>query len=159
MKEPQFKLPKEFNPRLAENFVKVSEGLRLTAYRCAAGRNTIGYGHTKGVKAGQVIDEIQAQEFLDADLKEAQKVLSRWVNKCTEGQFIALMSFVFNFGEVKFATSTLLKKHNEEDYKGAGEEFERWVYAKNAVNGKKVVLPGLVTRRREEKKQYLRDFV
>ena len=92
-------------------------------------------------------------------MKEAQKVLSRWVNKCTEGQFIALMSFVFNFGEVKFATSTLLKKHNEEDYKGAGEEFERWVYAKNAVNGKKVVLPGLVTRRREEKKQYLRDFV
>lgn len=45
-----FRLPSEFNPDTAKNFIKVAEGLRLQAYQCTAGRWTIGYGHARGVK-------------------------------------------------------------------------------------------------------------
>ena len=37
------------------NKMMVFEGLRLTAYRDAAGVLTIGYGHTKGVREGDRI--------------------------------------------------------------------------------------------------------
>ena len=43
-----------------KNKIKKFEGLRLKAYVCAAGVCTIGYGHTIGVKPGDVITEAQA---------------------------------------------------------------------------------------------------
>lgn len=46
-----FRLPSEFSPDTAKNFIKVAEGLRLQAYQCTAGHWTIGYGHTRGVNA------------------------------------------------------------------------------------------------------------
>ena len=39
------------------DLIKRFEGCRLTAYRCAAGVPTIGYGHTEGVKMGQRITQ------------------------------------------------------------------------------------------------------
>lgn len=38
------------------------EGCRLTAYQCAAGVWTIGYGHTAGVTQGMTITQAQAEE-------------------------------------------------------------------------------------------------
>ena len=43
----------------AEEVLKEHEGLRLKAYRCPGGVLTIGYGHTKNVKPGDVIDKEQ----------------------------------------------------------------------------------------------------
>ena len=43
--------------------IKKYEGCRLTAYVCPAGKLTIGYGHTKGVKKGQKITQAQAEEL------------------------------------------------------------------------------------------------
>ena len=37
--------------------LKLMEGLRLTAYKDAAGVWTIGYGHTQGVRKGDKITE------------------------------------------------------------------------------------------------------
>ena len=37
--------------------IKEFEGCSLTAYKCPAGKLTIGYGHTKGVKNGQKITQ------------------------------------------------------------------------------------------------------
>lgn len=37
--------------------IKEFEGCSLTAYKCPAGKMTIGYGHTKGVKNGQKITQ------------------------------------------------------------------------------------------------------
>lgn len=36
----------QWNPLIAEDFVKKWEGLRLKAYSCPGGTLTIGYGHT-----------------------------------------------------------------------------------------------------------------
>ena len=51
-----------------KNKIKQFEGLRLKAYVCAAGVCTIGYGHTTGVKPGDVITEARASERDDKDV-------------------------------------------------------------------------------------------
>ena len=154
-----FRLPCEFSPDVAKAFIKVAEGLRLGAYCCSAGVWTIGYGHTGGVKNGDRITEEEAEHLLEKDLKNCHRALVKWVKQCTEGQYIALMSFIFNFGETRFACSTLLTLHNQEKYKEAAEQFERWIYSKDPKTGKKGPDSRLIPRRREEKKQYLRGLV
>jgi len=58
--------------------LKRDEGLRLKAYKCSAGVWTNGYGHTAGVKPGDVITQEQADKWLDEDMelaiKDARKV-------------------------------------------------------------------------------------
>ena len=51
-------------------FIKKEEGLVLNAYQCEAGVWTIGYGHTAGVKKGQIITTEKADELLRKDLKD-----------------------------------------------------------------------------------------
>lgn len=130
--------------------IKRHEGLRLKAYRCPAGVWTIGHGHTKGVKRGMQIAEVHADQFLREDVIIAERAVNQLVSvPLSQGQFDALVSFVFNLGANAFSRSTLLKKLNEGDCYLAAEEFERWVYA----SGRK--LAGLVARREDEKELFL----
>lgn len=132
------------------NLIKRFEGLRLEAYRDSVGIPTIGYGHTHGVKMGDVITGAQADAFLRDDLQVAELTINTNVKvKLTQGQFDALASFVFNLGSGNFVKSTLLKKLNTGDYAGAADEFGKWVNA----GGKK--LPGLVKRRAAEREVFL----
>lgn len=132
------------------NLIKRFEGLRLEAYRDSVGIPTIGYGHTHGVKMGDVITGAQADDFLREDLKVAELTINTNAKvKLTQGQFDALASFVFNLGSGNFVKSTLLKKLNTGDYAGAADEFGKWVNA----GGKK--LPGLVKRRAAEREVFL----
>lgn len=129
--------------------IKKHEGLSLTAYLCPAKVLTIGYGHTGGVKSGDVITEAQAEEFLRADLNNAEQAIIRERLNINQNQFDALVSFVFNVGIGSFQKSTLLKviKTNSMDAR-IRMEFSRWVYAKQKV------LAGLVLRRKEEADLY-----
>lgn len=132
------------------DLIKSFEGLKLKAYRDPVGIWTIGYGHTRNVKAGQVISPSQAVELLKEDLKDAEADVDRLVKvQINPSQRAALVSFVFNLGGTNFAKSTLLRKLNAGDYAGAAEEFGRWVNA----GGQR--LPGLVRRREAEKKLFL----
>lgn len=136
--------------------IKESEGLRLQAYLPTPDDVwTIGYGHTAGVKKGQTITLAEAHAFLLQDVEDSERVIAKHVKvPLTRNQFDALVSFIHNFGETKFKTSTLLKKLNAKDYAGAANEFDRWVY--QVANGKKTKLPGLVTRRAKEKELFLK---
>jgi len=126
--------------------VKEFEGLRLKAYRCPAGVLTIGYGHTGGVREGQVITEAEAEELLKKDLLIFERGVKNYVKvPLTDNQFSALVSFAYNVGLGAFGKSTLLRKINSRDYNGAAAEFARW----NRGGGK--ILPGLVRRREAEK--------
>ena len=51
--------------------LKRDEGLRLKTYIDTVGVRTIGYGHTKNVKAKQKITQEQAEELLDKDIAVA----------------------------------------------------------------------------------------
>lgn len=133
------------------NLIKKFEGCHLKAYKCPAGVLTIGYGHTgRDVKEGLVITQKQAEHYLQNDVIIHSENVSRLVKKpLTQNQFDALVSFEYNVGYGNFASSTMLKLLNKSEYKGAAEQFDRWVYAK----GKK--LNGLVKRRKAEKELFL----
>lgn len=136
---------------LAADFIEQWEGFRETAYLCPAGVLTIGFGHTgSDVKKGQVVTYKEAYNMLLEDLKRYASGLAAWVNvKVTEGQYIALLSLAFNVGVGAVAKSTLLRLLNAGDIEAAGDEFLKWTYAAGRE------LPGLVRRRREERKLFL----
>ncbi|MEX0446033.1 lysozyme [Xenorhabdus sp. SGI246] len=142
--------------KISENglrFIQQWEGLKLKAYPDPATGGfpwTMGYGHTKGVKPGQEITEQQAEAFLHDDLEPIYITIESSVKvSLTQGQFDALCSFTFNCGVGNFVRSTLLKKLNASDYKGAADEFLRW----NKAAGK--VLRGLNNRRASERQMFL----
>ena len=134
----------------AKRIIKEFEGLRLQSYKCPAGVWTIGYGHTKGIKPNMTITESDAERLLDIDIVEVARTIRKHVTVyLNDNQAQALVSFIFNIGQGNFANSTLLRKLNAKDYKGASLEFQKWVYSK----GKK--LPGLVRRRKAEMELFL----
>lgn len=129
--------------------IKRHEGFRARAYRCPAGILTIGYGHTGGVKSGDVITEAQGEAYLRADLATAERAVNAAKVPLSQNQFDALISFTFNVGVGNFNRSTLLRKIrvNANDPTIANE-FRKW------RNGGGKVLPGLVKRREDELKLY-----
>jgi lysozyme len=131
--------------------VKTSEGLRLQAYQDSGGVWTIGYGHTEGVTAGQVITAAEADALLQTDLSEAGDEVESLVRvPLTQGQFDALTDFVFNLGAEALKRSTLLMLLNVGNYAAAANQFRVWVLDAGAVQ------PGLVTRRAAERALFVK---
>lgn len=144
---------------LSDNGMKLLEqfeGLRLEAYLDSAGIATIGWGSIKypngnKVKLGDKITKAQAKEYKLHDLKEFESTVNTSVKvPLTQNQYDALVSLSYNIGSGAFKNSTLLKKLNSSDYKGAAEQFLVW----NKVNSKKV--QGLVNRREAEQKLFIK---
>ncbi len=132
------------------SLIREFEGCKLEAYRCASNIWTIGIGTTKNVKPGMKITLAQAEEMLHRDLEEFEVAIAKYVKVAlNQNQFDALACWVYNCGVGALVNSTLLKKLNAGDYKGAGAEFKRW----NKGGGK--VLTGLTKRRAEEAKLFL----
>ncbi|WP_427313383.1 lysozyme [Cupriavidus sp. H39] len=125
------------------------EGLSRPGY-CGAPW-TIGYGHTgPDVRPGLVIDEPEAAALLMDDLALREAAVSRLVRvQVGQNQFDALVSLVYNIGVRNFESSTLLRKLNAGDYRGAADEFPRW----NRAAGR--VMEGLTRRRLDERAQFL----
>lgn len=144
--------------QISENgiaLIKSFEGLRLTAYKDNVGVWTIGYGWTqlvdgKHVAAGMTIKQETAERLLKTGLVSYERDISKLVKvNLTQGQFDALVSFAYNLGVRALSTSTLLKKLNAGDYRGAADEFLCW----NKAGGK--VLAGLSRRREAEQSLFL----
>lgn len=129
------------------NLIKTFEGLRLTAYRCPAGKWTIGYGHTRGVKKGMYISKEVATHFLIEDVQRVEPVIQRYDEKYhwTQNEFNALASFAFNCG-----TGNLHK------LLGYGTRSKQVIAQKLLLynKAKRKVLPGLVRRREAEQKMF-----
>lgn len=130
---------------LTESF----EGCRLSAYQDQAGIWTIGYGHTKNVRPFDRCTQELAERWLQEDVQEAVYIVNRLVKvQLTQGQFDALVDFVFNLGGVNFEHSTLFLMLNQGRYEDAADQFERWAYA----GGQKVA--GLLRRRQAEEAEF-----
>lgn len=138
--------------------IKGFEGCRLTAYPdpgTGGAPWTIGYGWTypidgKPIKPGMKIDQATADRLLKTGLVSYENDVLKLVKvKLTQNQFDALVSFAYNVGSRALSTSTLLKKLNAGDIKGAADEFLRW----NKAGGK--VLNGLTRRREAERALFL----
>lgn len=126
---------------LTESF----EGLSLTPYKDIVGVWTNGYGNTHGVVPNTSITKEQAVADLADNISGAEYVVNKVVTvPLTQGQFDALVDFVFNLGSGNFQSSTLLRKLNAKDYAGASDEFPKW----NHAGG--VEVKGLTRRRLAE---------
>jgi lysozyme len=145
--------------------IKSFEGLRLSSYRDSGGIWTIGYGHTGDVRAGKTISELTALTLLQADVMDCETLLHKIVEvPLNQGQFDALVSFLFNVGPGKpgvksglrylksGSPSTLLVLLNAGRYQQAAAQFPLWMYA----GGQR--LPGLLRRRKEEQRLFLSEM-
>ena len=125
--------------------IKKFEGCELDAYKCPAGKWTIGYGHEKGVKEGDSWSQSHAEYMLDVELEEYEGYINDLVDiQLSQCQFDALVAWIYNLGPTNFRTSTLRKKLQSETMDEVPMEIRRW----NKANGE--VLQGLVRRREAE---------
>ena len=94
--------------------IKEFEGLRLEAYKCPAGRWTIGYGHTgPDVHAGMRITEARAEALLTKDLMTSEAYVKRVVSTALNAnQFGALVSLAFNVGSFGDELRAALNAYN-----------------------------------------------
>lgn len=140
------------NPRVAAGALTVAlalvtgfEGNSYTAYRDPVGIPTICRGHTAGVKMHQTATPAQCEAFTQGDLAIALAQADRLIKvDVSANELGAYTDFVYNAGPENFRTSTMLRKLNAGDHRGACTELLRWVYAKG------VKLNGLVRRRNAE---------
>jgi lysozyme len=126
------------------------EGCRLKAYRDIVGVWTIGWGETRGVTAGMVWTQRQADERFCESLAEfVEGVRNACKNPPSDNELGAMTSLAYNVGLAGFAKSTVLRKHNAGDYQAAARAFSLW----NKAGGK--VVRGLTLRRAKESALYL----
>jgi lysozyme len=122
------------------------EGCRLTAYQDQVGVWTIGYGHTGAdVTPGLTITQTEAEALLAKDVLAASRCVNTLVKlQLTQGEFDALVDFVFNLGPGNFLRSTLLTALNAGNLARAAAQFECW----DRAGG--VIVAGLLRRRQAE---------
>ena len=133
-------------------FITKEEGSRNKAYKDSKGLPTIGVGHL--IKADEphllnaTLTDEQVKELLKSDLKWCSEAVESSIKvPLTQKQFDALYSLCFNIGEGAFRKSTVVKRLNAGDYKGAADAIEMW--NKPAV---------LIPRRKREKALFLADI-
>lgn len=139
------------------SLIKRWEGCKLTSYKDIVGVWTIGYGHTSmagppSVKAGMKITQQEAEDILKKDLEKYIKAVDDAVKvPVDENMRGAMVSLCYNIGPGAFSKSTLVKKINAQDYKGAADAFLSWKKAGGRV------VQGLLNRRHDERKLFMTE--
>lgn|SRR5574343_1692326 len=131
------------------DFIKQFEGYRDKAYLCSAGIPTIGYGHIRGVKIGDICTEEQAENWLIKDLQTAIRAVDRLIKvELNDNQKTAIISFTFNLGSGALQRSTLRTKLNRGEFEEIPKELLKWCKAGGRI------INGLLRRRIAEGKLF-----
>ena len=176
MPDPLRDAPEE-SVELIQCFEGIPDGdkstVNIDAYLDPVGIWTIGWGHAIPAPGGGWlrgaaneataralypggITLAQAETLLRGDLVDTCRDVQRLVSVALDdGQFGALVSFVFNLGAGSLGGSTLLKLLNSGDYGRAADQFLAW--NKGRVNGVLQSLDGLTRRRTAERAMFLGD--
>jgi lysozyme len=85
----------------AYELIKEFEGLRLTAYKCAADKLTCGWGHTgSDVIPGMTVNETMANVWLRNDVKYTEDQISRKLKtELKQCEFDSMVCTLFNTSE------------------------------------------------------------
>lgn len=146
------------------NIIKEFEGYRSTAYQCAAGVWTIGWGTTKypngnSVKSGDTCTESQATNYLKHDIEIYVNAVNTYLDTdskyVNQNIFDALVSFSYNLGANILNESTGNNQIASLTNKGNYTEATRQMKLFNKAGG--VVNQGLVNRREKEVELYLTE--
>jgi len=119
------------------DLLKKSEGFRDRTYVDIAGFRTIGFGHrlSSGETYPSGISLAQGEILLAADILTAENAVSRLVKvPLSQGQFDALVDFVFNLGAGRLASSTLLSYVNAKKYDEAAWQLLAWDHCASQEN-------------------------
>lgn len=139
--------------KILAELIRRIEGIEIKAYLCPAKVWTIGFGHTEGVKPGDIITIEQANEMLKQDMQKywdgALKLSPNLINASPARQ-AAIVDFCYNCGLGNYQKSSLRKLVNSGQWQAASGSILQWNKAR--VNGVLKVLNGLTKRRIEESK-------
>lgn len=124
------------------------EGLRTIAYKDVVGIPTVCFGETRGVKMGDryTVDECKAMlgdglvEF-EAGMRKCLKDPDRIPGK----SYVSFLSLSYNIGTGAFCRSTVVKRANAGDIKGACDAILMW----DRAGGRRI--QGLANRRADER--------
>lgn len=132
---------------LAAGVIMGWEGKSNKAYLDLVQVPTICYGTTKNVRLGDIKTDDECNKLLIDEVLRIDAILDRTVKvKLKDHERAAFISWIYNVGEGNFYSSTLLRKLNAGDVKGACNELPKWVYAKGQR------LRGLENRRSDERR-------
>ena len=122
------------------------EGVSYIPYKDIVSVWTVCHGHTgKDIMLGKTYTKAECKALLNKDLATVANKLTVYQSRYTGNNARRSFSFVYNVGAGNFRTSTLLRKINQGDIKGACDQLRRWTYA----GGKQ--WKGLMTRREIER--------
>jgi lysozyme len=132
---------------IAGVLINNQEGVKYKAYLDPVGIPTVCAGVTgPDVVMGKTYTKQECDALLYKHMQPAIKAVDESVKVIlNDYQKAALYSFTYNAGVAAFKSSTLLKKLNAGDTRGACDELRRWTYA----GGQK--WKGLITRREIER--------
>lgn len=134
--------------------VGVWEGKRNTAYKDIVGVWTVCYGETRNVKKGDKHSDATCDAMLAdrlVEFEQGNRKCMRNPDAVPDSVYIAGISLAYNIGTGAWCNSTMRKRIDAGDYKGACEALKRF----NRAGGK--VVKGLVNRRAAEFKICMRD--
>lgn len=125
------------------------EGVRTVAYRDIVGVPTVCFGETRGVKMGDRYTMEECRAMLGDGIVEFE----RGIRKCLkapdavpETVYVSFLSVAYNIGQGAFCGSSMARKANAGDYRGACDALLAW----NKAGGR--VVQGLVNRRQDERR-------
>lgn len=130
--------------------LELREGKELKAYRDTKGVLTIGIGHTSmagppEVTPDLVITDAECDAIFARDLAKYEATVNKALNRpIPQDSFDACVSLCYNIGQGGFAGSTVVRRINEGDLKGAAEAFLLWDKP-----------PEIIPRRKSERQQFL----
>lgn len=134
------------------DYITKEEGYSTKAYKDSQGKWTIGVGHL--IKPDEqhllhaTLTEEQVEELLRSDLEWCSKAVENSVGvTLTQKQFDALYSLCYNIGETQFKRSTVVRKLNAGDLRGAADAILMWSKQ-----------PELLPRRKRERAMFLADI-
>ena len=138
-----------FAGSLAVGLVGAYEGLRTKAYRDVVGIPTACFGETRGVRMGDEYSVEECRAMLGNALIEfeaAMRSCLRDPDKIPDKSYVSILSLTYNIGPRSFCSSTVARRANAGDLRGACEAILLW----NKAGGR--VVKGLVNRRSDERR-------
>lgn len=149
-------------------FIQRWEDIKLKAYLDIAGIPTIGWGTIvyptqDRVQLGDEITREQADVYLEYEVNKKTNSVSFLIYDLYErallqSQVDALISLTYNIGSTAFKRSTVRKLINQGVSKYNGMFDTYWLaWNKVTIDGKLVLVKGLLNRRREELRMFRKE--
>ncbi len=137
------------------------EGNNLQAYLDPVGIPTICAGLTAGVRIGDSMTTPECDAATQEELGRTMDAVlfsidPQRLDDLPPTRLAAFASFTYNVGTGAFRSSTLLRKFNAGDIRGACDQMLRW--DKATYMGQRITLRGLTRRRVAERELCLRGL-